>query len=258
MTAEAKASSNTDHCRNCGETLHGSFCAACGQKHIPDRLNTKDLLVSAFLAIFDLESKIWRTVRDLVRSPGRVALDYIGGKRFSYVNPLKYFLTVLAIYLGMLALTFGLDYLADQMVQVEGEDPAQVVEVGDALKSIIRNHMNLMIVLTVPIFAFLLRWQFWRSGRNYAETLSFVGFIAGQAYLYRIAIVLVEYALGSFSSGLGPAVSYIVLVQASKVFYDMSWPKTLAASFLAAMLFALASGVIGVILATLALLGLFG
>ncbi len=171
-------------------------------------------MVSAFLAIFDLESKIWRTVRDLVTNPGRVALDYIGGRRFSYINPLKYFLTVLAIYLGVLALTFGLDYLADQMVQVEGEDPAQAIEVGDALKSVIRNHMNLMIVLTVPVFAFLLRWQFWRSGRNYAESLSFVSFIAGQAYLYRIAIVLVEYALGSFSSGLGPAASFLVLVQA--------------------------------------------
>lgn len=87
-------------CLNCGTTLTGSHCHACGQAaHVHRTLGAffHDLLHG----VFHFEGKIWRTLPMLAWQPGRLTREYIEGKRASYVSPI-------ALFLFMVFLTFAL------------------------------------------------------------------------------------------------------------------------------------------------------
>lgn len=246
MEAASALEANSS-CKNCGEFLHGEFCSACGQRHIPKRLSAKELVINAFFSLIDIDSKILRTIRELTINPGQVALNYISGRRFSYVNPIKYFLATSAFALTAIALTIGLENVANEMVHVGEEiDPNDLVfQAADALKAVLREHLNLISFLTLPIFAFFLRWQYWWAQKNYAEVLSFLAFVMGQAQLYSIAVTLVLAVLGSAEQGISTLIGYAVLIQGAKVFFDMSWVKSLFAVIVSILLQGLASVSVG-------------
>lgn len=78
-------------CANCGTTLTGNFCAACGQSaHVHRSIGH---IFEEFLhGIWHFDSKAWRTLPRLVFTPGRLTRDYVYGKRGGYIAPLALFL----------------------------------------------------------------------------------------------------------------------------------------------------------------------
>ena len=89
----APARGHHDHglCLNCGTTLHGEFCHACGQNgHVHRTLASigHDLLHG----VFHFEGKIWRTLPMLMLQPGSLTRRYIAGERARFVSPLALFL----------------------------------------------------------------------------------------------------------------------------------------------------------------------
>jgi hypothetical protein len=179
-------------CQNCGRVLHGQYCSGCGQKHLGKRLDAVGLVSNAFAALTEFDSAIWRTVRECTRNAGQVALNYINGQRSRYVNPVKFFLTVFALYVALLAATGTLDRIADDSVQFgEGTDMESVpAQAALAFQGILRTHFNLIFFTTLPLFALMIRWQYWRAGRNYAETLSFLCFVVGISCVYSSVFVV--------------------------------------------------------------------
>ena len=78
-------------CANCGTTLTGNFCAACGQSaHVHRSIGH---IFEEFLhGIWHFDSKAWATLPQLVFTPGRLTRDYVYGKRAGYIAPLALFL----------------------------------------------------------------------------------------------------------------------------------------------------------------------
>ena len=90
---ETRASGQHEHglCLNCGTTLRGAFCYACGQAgHVHRTLASigHDLLHG----VFHFEGKIWRTLPMLLTRPGELTRRYIAGERARFVSPLALFL----------------------------------------------------------------------------------------------------------------------------------------------------------------------
>lgn len=79
-------------CRNCGAPLAGDYCSQCGQRQRELRLT--DLAGEALEDLTDLDSRLWRTLRGLLFSPGSVTADYIGGRRARYIPPVRLYLVV--------------------------------------------------------------------------------------------------------------------------------------------------------------------
>ena len=78
-------------CLNCGTSLVGSHCHACGQSAHVHRT------IGAFFhdlahGVFHFEGKIWRTVPMLALHPGQLTREYVAGRRASYVSPIALFL----------------------------------------------------------------------------------------------------------------------------------------------------------------------
>ena len=79
-------------CMNCGTELMGPFCYYCGQ---PDKnfMRFFPVLLRELLEDFmDFDSRFMRTIKPLLFRPGRLTRDYLDGKRFRYVPPLRLYI----------------------------------------------------------------------------------------------------------------------------------------------------------------------
>ena len=73
---------NESICANCGAVLAGEYCAACGQRRFrPRDRRMAHLLGESFDALTDFDGRIWRSLRAALLQPGRIARDWIEGRR---------------------------------------------------------------------------------------------------------------------------------------------------------------------------------
>lgn len=84
----------------CGAAGRG-YCSACGQRAVNLHRPFFDLLSDAVGDLFDLDTRLARTIRPLMLTPGQVAKDYIAGRRASHVPPLKSYLIAALIFFGL-------------------------------------------------------------------------------------------------------------------------------------------------------------
>ncbi|MEM7202886.1 MAG: DUF3667 domain-containing protein [Planctomycetota bacterium] len=73
------------------------YCVQCGQRLDLRALNVREIVAEALGTLFTLELPILRTTRDLLWQPGRVAAAWIGGRRRTYINPLKFIVIIGAV-----------------------------------------------------------------------------------------------------------------------------------------------------------------
>jgi hypothetical protein len=93
--AKEIAAPDSARCRNCGEALHGPYCAACGQPerdgHPPTVRHFLHDLTHEFL---HLDGKIFRTLGILFFQPGRLTEEYWAGQVSSSIRPLRIFIFI--------------------------------------------------------------------------------------------------------------------------------------------------------------------
>ena len=79
-------------CLNCGSTLTGNYCSACGQRATDVNLSFRTLAVEFVESLFSLEFGFWQTFKRLVLFPGTLTSEYIAGRRKRYSSPVKLYL----------------------------------------------------------------------------------------------------------------------------------------------------------------------
>ncbi len=113
MTETPDASSGpAQRCANCGATLAGPYCQACGQAAEDFERSIGALGAEAFAHLFHADGRLVHTVPPLIAHPARLTRDYLAGRRASQTPPLRLFLVVvllvfLAGSLGEMAHPFG-------------------------------------------------------------------------------------------------------------------------------------------------------
>lgn len=169
-------------CLDCGAPLGSRYCAACGQDHRRARLDTKGVLRDAFDAVTDLDSTFWTTFRGLLRDPGRLARDYVDGRRRRHMPPLRYMLISLAFYAALLVLTDSRPTdLGASVYQPELTSPRQTEFMTQYLAWVNR-HFNFLIATIIPVMAVVLRWLFRSTGLNVAECLVLASYSQAQTF----------------------------------------------------------------------------
>jgi len=94
-------------CMNCGTELMGPFCYYCGQ---PDKnfMRFFPALLRELLEDFmDFDSRFMRTIKPLLFKPGRLTRDYLDGKRFRYVPPLRLYIFSSIAFFFLVAILAG-------------------------------------------------------------------------------------------------------------------------------------------------------
>ncbi len=89
-----------DHpnCLNCGAELQGQYCGICGQRARSRLISLWELLQDAFGDLFEIDSRLWRTLVPLLIRPGRLTLDYLEGRRARYMPPFRMYLVLSVIF----------------------------------------------------------------------------------------------------------------------------------------------------------------
>lgn len=98
MTKPAAQLPDHPNCLNCGEELNGQYCGKCGQRARGRLISLWELLQDAFGDLFEIDSRLWRTLIPLLIRPGRLTRDYLEGKRARYMPPFRMYLVLSVVF----------------------------------------------------------------------------------------------------------------------------------------------------------------
>lgn len=95
--ASAAVPTDLDRCLDCGAERLGDYCHDCGQHHIDDRLTLRLVWREFAERFLKFERGLPVTAKLAVLDPGRLAREYVSGRRRRYVNPVSFLLIGSAI-----------------------------------------------------------------------------------------------------------------------------------------------------------------
>ena len=129
LTIPAGRLAGSNQCLNCGTTLQGPFCHFCGQ---PDKnlMRFFPALLREMLEDFmDFDSRFVRTLKPLLFRPGKLTRDYLDGRRFRYVPPLRlYIFSSLAFFFLAALLTSN---AIDVKMALDGDEPGLRIQLDE-------------------------------------------------------------------------------------------------------------------------------
>lgn len=125
------------NCLNCGTEVIGRFCHNCGQPNIEPKETVWQLINHFFADITHFDGKIFNSLRLVILKPGFLSRQYIHGKRMSYLNPIRMYLFVSAIFF---LIFFSIVKLDNEIVttgftsqEIDKMDSAQYSEFSKAM-----------------------------------------------------------------------------------------------------------------------------
>ena len=154
------------YCRNCMAMLgeEQRYCGSCGQRSGGGRLTMREIGSDLLHAITHVDHSIFSLLKALLIRPGRVAREFIDGKRKKYFGPFAF----LIISVG----------LASFMIAITGVEWFKVI--GDSrISSLLERHVNIVILLQMPLLAGWCALLFWEKRLNYAEHLVLSAYTSG-------------------------------------------------------------------------------
>ncbi len=88
-------------CNNCQTELAGEYCQNCGQKALHhDSWALSHFLHELWHETVHLDSKIFKTLKLLLFQPGDLTRLYLSGQRQPFVNPIRLYLAITALFFG--------------------------------------------------------------------------------------------------------------------------------------------------------------
>ncbi len=85
-------------CLNCGTRLRGQYCGSCGQRARSRLISLWELITDAFGDLFELDSRLWKTLVPLMLKPGQLTSDYLSGKRARFMPPFRMYLVLSLLF----------------------------------------------------------------------------------------------------------------------------------------------------------------
>jgi len=120
-------------------------------------------------ALLHVDHSVLSLIRALALRPGRVALDYVSGRRKRYYGPFPFLIVTVALASAAIAVTHF---------------PAVSSATPNAVGDFLQHHANLLYFLNVPIIAAAWRLLSLRGPFNYAEYLVLAAYAAGMKVLF--------------------------------------------------------------------------
>lgn len=90
-------------CLNCGADLAGRYCHVCGQENTEPKESAWHLIVHFFNDVTHFDGKFFSTLKPLIFKPGFLTQEYVKGRRASYLNPIRMYLFISAVFFLVLS-----------------------------------------------------------------------------------------------------------------------------------------------------------
>lgn len=182
MTDTSGTSGSPASCPNCGTPAAGPYCSTCGQDNRVARLDAARIAKEVFQNLVGWDSALGHTLKGLLRAPGRLAAEYASGRRRRFVNPARFCLLSLALWFLATRVLF-IDPMEASGIRITGSSSEAAARLAGEVRAFLARHLDVLMFLSLPLRALLLRLFFRRSRRNLAECLVVVLYVAGFGYL---------------------------------------------------------------------------
>jgi hypothetical protein len=189
-------------CTNCGHDVVGVYCASCGEKqpHHHD-LTVGHFAHELFHELAHVDSKVFRTLRDLVVRPGELTGAYFEGRKQRYIAPLRLFLTLFAIqFLAYSAYKPVAVYSLETMMKIDQSHKFENALKRASVKRKIpfeqlveriehrwQKNMSLVSLFSILGIALMLKLLYARRRRFLAQHLIFAAHFMCFAYVMSLA-----------------------------------------------------------------------
>ncbi len=87
-----------NNCLNCGTTLVGKFCQNCGQENLEVKESFGHMMNHAISDYFHFDHQFFGTLKPLLLKPGFLTIEYLNGRRASYLHPVKMYIFISVVY----------------------------------------------------------------------------------------------------------------------------------------------------------------
>ncbi|MBS1599126.1 MAG: DUF3667 domain-containing protein [Bacteroidetes bacterium] len=87
-----------NNCLNCGSIVAERYCSHCGQENTEPRETVGHLVGHFFADITHFDSKLFTTIKLLLFKPGFLTTEYFAGKRTKYLNPIRMYVFISAVF----------------------------------------------------------------------------------------------------------------------------------------------------------------
>ncbi len=223
-------------CKNCNYKLDKQYCSNCGQKNV-EVLELKIIIKDFFKDVFELDSRVFLTLKYLLFKPGFLTKEYWLGKRKRYISPMRLIIITSFIYFIMVPFLFDESetffYKDDQ--PTANQKKVYLEAIDARLKTMVISLEKYATLIATPFLTFILSWLY----RN-----------RGLLYLHHIIVWLhfcsFEYCLHTVSSAfmllfetysdlidiisIIPLIIYLIIMM--KNLYEDSYAKTIVKAFI--------------------------
>jgi Protein of unknown function (DUF3667) len=86
------------NCLNCNAEVLGRYCHICGQENVEVEENFWSLATHLVYDIMHFDSKFFGTLKFLLMKPGFLSIEYLHGRRTSYLHPIRMYVFTSAIF----------------------------------------------------------------------------------------------------------------------------------------------------------------
>jgi len=178
-----------EQCSNCASTLHGHYCAHCGQPDHPLDPTLGHLLHEATHEFLHLDGKILATLKALVFFPGRLSAEFLAGKRARFIGPIRLYLTMSVLFFLLMGYSTDKSFKSDSKVQADTEihisekdshfsqwlnrSIAHALEDPRAFRHEMMANSSHVMFFLVPVFALILRLIYLKRSLRYPAYVYF-------------------------------------------------------------------------------------
>ena len=114
-------SSAANTCPNCGSPRVERFCAVCGQSSTSYLRATREIFGDVLGEVFDLDSRLARTLKNLVFHPGFLSREFASDRRATYVSPVRLYIVVSVVFFTVLSLVTRFEPIDTEPVAAPGQ-----------------------------------------------------------------------------------------------------------------------------------------
>jgi Protein of unknown function (DUF3667) len=104
---KSKGAPDSPNCLNCDTPLAGEFCHECGQSGHSIRRPFWSLASESLETFFSIDSRIAKTLPDLLLKPGRITRAYLDGKRARFIPAFRLYVLASLIFFIIMPLVTG-------------------------------------------------------------------------------------------------------------------------------------------------------
>jgi len=85
-------------CLNCGAEVPKRYCPECGQENIEPKQSFWQLTAHFLEDLTHFDGKFFKVLKSLMLRPGFLTKEYVVGRRADYINPIRMYLFISAVY----------------------------------------------------------------------------------------------------------------------------------------------------------------